>query len=219
MVGETASPCQTKSTRIATEAKMVATLAAKPTDGYNFDESWFLPNFAWVDCRTCGSFGRNSVVCRYLGGSPTEEIPNWPLRCPSQPVIPVEGIRLNRRMPAQERRQWTRLPIAIPVFVRSKDEKGKEVLEFATALNISGGGALLCVRRSPVLQSHIELDIPSPPLSMATRLPKAARTLRAKMVRVTHIEGYHLVGVKFSRPLVEHQTQNSRPKEKLRSAV
>jgi len=32
-----------------------------------------------------------------------------------------------------ERRKWTRLPLAIPVFVRSRDDKGKELLEFATA--------------------------------------------------------------------------------------
>jgi hypothetical protein len=32
--------------------------------------------------------------------------------------------------------------------------------------------------------------------------PKASRTLRARTVRVTHVDGYHLLGLKFSRPLV-----------------
>ena len=41
-----------------------------------------------------------------------------------------------------ERRKWARLPLAIPVFVRSRDRKGKEFLEFATALNVSAGGML-----------------------------------------------------------------------------
>ncbi len=102
-----------------------------------------------------------------------------------------------------ERRQWPRLPLAIPVFVRSRDEKGKEFLEFATALNISASGALLAVRRSLPAAARILLEIPSAPLAATAKLPKASRTLRARCVRVTHAEGYHLIGLKFSRPLLE----------------
>jgi hypothetical protein len=102
-----------------------------------------------------------------------------------------------------ERRQWPRLPLAIPVFVRSRDEKGKEFLEFATALNISASGALLAVRRSLPASARILLEIPSAPLAATAKLPKASRTLRARCVRVTHAEGYHLLGLKFSRPLLE----------------
>jgi hypothetical protein len=102
-----------------------------------------------------------------------------------------------------ERRQWPRLPLAIPVFVRSRDDKGKEFLEFATALNISASGALVAVRRSLSSSARILLEIPSAPLAATAKLPKASRTLRARCVRVTHAEGYHLVGLKFSRPLLE----------------
>ncbi len=102
-----------------------------------------------------------------------------------------------------ERRQWPRLPLAIPVFVRSRDEKGKEFLEFATALNISASGALLAVRRSLPASARILLEIPSAPLAATAKLPKASRTLRARCVRVTHAEGYHLIGLKFSRPLLD----------------
>ena len=49
--------------------------------------------------------------------------------------------------PAGERRKWARLPLAIPVFVRTQGEDGKELLEFATALNVSAGGMLVAVRR------------------------------------------------------------------------
>lgn len=101
-----------------------------------------------------------------------------------------------------ERRKWARLPLAIPVFVRSRDEKGKEFLEFATALNISACGALVAVRRLLPVAAQILLEIPSAPLAATAKLPKAARTLRAKCIRVTHQEGYHLVGLKFSRPLL-----------------
>src|SRR5215470_19263680 len=105
-------------------------------------------------------------------------------------------------MPNTERRKWPRLPLAIPVFVRSRDDKGKEFLEFATALNISAGGVLVAVRRSLPPSARILLEIPSAPLAATAKLPKASRTLRAKCVRVTHADGYYLLGLKFSRPLL-----------------
>ena len=115
-----------------------------------------------------------------------------------------KGVGLKRKKPEPERRKWPRLAIAIPVFVRSRDEKGKELLEFATALNISAGGALVAVRRSLPLSAQVLLEIPSAPLAVTNSLPKAARNLRARTLRVTHADGYHLVGLKFSRPLVAH---------------
>ncbi len=107
-----------------------------------------------------------------------------------------------RQKPEKERRKWTRLPLAIPVFVRSRDEKGKEFLEFATALNVSAGGALVAIRRSLPPSAQVLLEIPSAPLASAATLPRAARSLRARTVRITHAEGYHLLGLKFSRPLL-----------------
>jgi PilZ domain len=116
---------------------------------------------------------------------------------------PLSEEPLIRPMTYRERRKWPRLPLAIPVFVRSQDDKGKEFLEFATALNISAGGVLVAVRRSLPPSARILLEIPSAPLAATAKLPKASRTLRAKCVRVTHAEGYHLVGLKFSKPLVD----------------
>jgi hypothetical protein len=122
-----------------------------------------------------------------------------------------------------ERRQWPRLPLAIPVFVRSRDETGKEFLEFATALNVSAGGALVAVRRSLPASVQVVLEIPSAPLAATTALPKAARTLRARTIRVVHAEGYHLVGMKFSRPLptqsLDGTQASASPKRKVDSAV
>lgn len=124
-----------------------------------------------------------------------------------------------RRRPEKERRKWTRLPLAIPVFVRSRDEKGKEFLEFATALNISAGGALVAIRRSLPKAAQVLLEIPSAPLAATASLPRAARTLRARATRITHAEGYHLLGLKFSRPLLNGTSQPRRLRGKLTSAV
>jgi PilZ domain len=126
---------------------------------------------------------------------------------------------LIRRRPEKERRKWIRLPLAIPVFVRSRDEKGKEFLEFATALNISAGGALVAVRRSLPKAAQVLLEIPSAPLAATAGLPRAARTLRARATRITHAEGYHLLGLKFSRPLLNGTSQTRRIGGKLTSAV
>src|SRR5580658_6309240 len=105
-----------------------------------------------------------------------------------------------------ERRKWPRLPLAIPVFVRSRDDKGKEILEFATALNVSAGGMLLAVRRSQLADAVISLEIPSAPLAALALLPRASRYLRARSLRSTQANGYHLLGLKFSRPLVSPRT-------------
>jgi PilZ domain len=118
---------------------------------------------------------------------------------------------LSRRQLEKERRRWVRLPLAIPVFVRSRDEKGNDLLEFATALNISAGGALVVVRRSPLLSATVLLEIPSAPLADGASLPRSSRSLRAKPVRITHAEGYHLLGLKFSRPLLNPESQVVRP--------
>jgi PilZ domain len=101
-----------------------------------------------------------------------------------------------------ERRKWTRLPLAIPVFVRSRDRKGKEFLEFATALNVSAGGMLVAIRRVLPAIAQIRLEIPSAPVAALAMLPKASRALRARAMRTTPAEGYYLLGLKFARPLL-----------------
>src|SRR3984885_126549 len=118
---------------------------------------------------------------------------------------------VNGKRPASERRQWPRLPLAIPVFVRSRAESDKEFLEFATALNVSAGGMLVAVRRSIPSTAQVLLEIPSAPLAALAALPRVARNLRSKVLRMQHGEGYNLVGLKFSRPLV-----NSNGSKKLR---
>jgi PilZ domain-containing protein len=102
---------------------------------------------------------------------------------------------------SRERRKWARLQLAIPVFVRSRDENGKDSLEFATAVNISPGGALVAVRRSLPKDTPVSLEIPSAPLRPANGLPRSSRTMRAKTVWISHLTDYHLLGLKFARPI------------------
>ena len=124
---------------------------------------------------------------------------------------------MNGAAPSGERRRWPRLPLAIPVFVRSRAESDKEFLEFATALNVSAGGMLVAVRRSIPAAAQVSLEIPSAPLTAMADLPTVTRTLRAKVLRTQHGEGYNLVGLKFSRPLADRA--RARAQRKVSSPV
>ena len=126
---------------------------------------------------------------------------------------------MKRQSPQNQDRKWPRLPLAIPIFVRSRDEDGKELLEFATALNISAGGALVAVRRCLPLSAQVLLEIPSAPLVSGNSFPKASRILRARTVRVTHVDGYHLLGLKFSHPLVGTRSDKQVTRRKVTSPV
>ncbi|MBZ5658369.1 MAG: PilZ domain-containing protein [Acidobacteriia bacterium] len=91
--------------------------------------------------------------------------------------------------------------LAIPVFVRTRGGDGKDSLEFATAINISPGGALVVARRSLAKSASLSLEIPSAPIAAVRGMPRSARAIRAKAVWVNHLEDYHLLGLKFARPL------------------
>jgi hypothetical protein len=125
---------------------------------------------------------------------------------------------MNGAKSGNERRKWARLPLAIPVFVRSRDGKGKEFLEFATALNVSAGGMLVAIRRVLPAIAQIRLEIPSAPVAALALLPRAARTLRARALRTTPAEGYYLLGLKFARPLLVPGNSNTR-RRKIGSAM
>jgi hypothetical protein len=126
---------------------------------------------------------------------------------------------MNGVRPGGERRKWARLPLAIPVFVRSHDEKGNECLEFATALNVSAGGMLVAVRKVLPPVSQIRLEIPSAPVAALALLPRTSRDLRAKALRTTPAEGYYLLGLKFSRPLLPAADSSAARKKKVTSLV
>jgi c-di-GMP-binding flagellar brake protein YcgR len=126
-------------------------------------------------------------------------------------------LRVNGKTPAAERRRWPRLPLAIPVFVRSRAESDKEFLEFATALNVSAGGMLVAIRRSIPSAAHVSLEIPSAPLAALADLPAVNRNMHARVLRMQHGQGYNLVAVKFSRPLLNHNS--SKPRRKYASPV
>ena len=105
------------------------------------------------------------------------------------------------RLSKKDERKWARLQLAIPVFVRARDGNGKESLEFATAINISPGGALVVVRRSLPKSTAVSLEVPSGPIGPSRNLKTSSRVMQAKTVWVSHLDDHHLLGLKFTRPL------------------
>jgi PilZ domain len=101
----------------------------------------------------------------------------------------------------KEQRKWARLDLAIPVFVRTRDGNGRDSLEFATAINVSPGGALVVARRSMAKSALVSLEIPSAPIGPVAGVKISSRIIRAKAVWVSHLDDYHLLGLKFARTL------------------
>jgi hypothetical protein len=127
---------------------------------------------------------------------------------------------VQRGLSKKEQRKWARLQLAIPVFIRTRDGHGKDSLEFATAVNISAGGALVVVRRSLPKSAAVSVEIPSAPIGPAEGLKTASRIMQARTVWVGHLDEYHLLGLKFARPLhTDGSTVSGRHLRKIRSAV
>jgi len=126
---------------------------------------------------------------------------------------------LHRPEPEIERRRWPRLPLSIPVFVRARGEDGKDFLEFATAENVSAGGALVVVRRSLPPAARVLLEVPTPPSPALAPRPKSSRVLQARILRVAHAEGYYLMGLKFLRPLLADSRNGITHRRKVASLV
>jgi PilZ domain len=106
------------------------------------------------------------------------------------------------KQPAQERRRWQRLSLAIPVFVHGISGPGKEFVEFCTLLNESAGGALLLIRRSLRQHSRVLLEMPLAPSQRNMKFRRTTRILKARVVRITPVDGWSLCGLQFARPLV-----------------
>ena len=99
-----------------------------------------------------------------------------------------------------ERRHWDRLPLTIPLFIRRTYPNGRELIEFATGLNISAGGVLLASRHDVDCGERVSLEIPKP--VSKRELFGAATFFKAKTVRSIPTRHYFLLGMQFESALV-----------------
>lgn len=108
---------------------------------------------------------------------------------------------MRRTVSVEERRDWDRLPISIPFFVRGRKAGGEEFLEFATALNLSAGGLLLATRRYLEPGTQLSLEVPVALVNKA-QLPRSVSLLHATVLRCTPDRQYFLLGLRFEEPLI-----------------
>jgi hypothetical protein len=109
-----------------------------------------------------------------------------------------------------ERRKWQRLPLAIPVFVHGVDDSGQRFVEFATALNISAGGAQLAMRRFLPPTAKISIEIPCSVGPYRATPAHVKSNLLAKIMSnqpARNGEPYHLLGLKFNQPLLDSKSK------------
>ena len=109
---------------------------------------------------------------------------------------------MRRPVSVAERRDWDRLPISIPFFVRGRKLTGEDFLEFATALNLSAGGVLLAAKRYLDPGTQISLEVPIALVNKA-QLPHSVSLLHATVLRCTPDRQYFLLGLQFEAPLIE----------------
>ena len=108
---------------------------------------------------------------------------------------------MRRPISVAERRDWDRLPISIPFFVRGRKLTGEDFLEFATALNLSAGGVLLATKRYLDPGTQISFEIPIALVNKA-QLPRSVSLLHATVLRCTPDRQYFLLGLQFEEPLI-----------------
>ena len=113
---------------------------------------------------------------------------------------------MRRPVSVAERRDWDRLPISIPFFVRGRKLTGEDFLEFATALNLSAGGVLLAAKRYLDPGTQISLEVPIALVNKA-QLPHSVSLLHATVLRCTPDRQYFLLGLQFEAPLIEEQSE------------
>lgn len=116
-------------------------------------------------------------------------------------------MRVPLSVSSTERRDWCRLPISIPFFVRGRKSTGEEFLEFTTALNVSAGGVLLASTRYVEPNTQISLEVPTALVSKA-QLPHSVSQLDATVLRCTPERQYFLLGLRFDEPLIATSSES-----------
>lgn len=119
---------------------------------------------------------------------------------------------VRRPISVAERRDWDRLPISIPFFVRGRKPTGEDFLEFATALNLSAGGVLLATKRYFEPGTQISLEVPIALVNKA-QLPHSVSLLHATVLRCTPDRQCFLLGLKFEEPLIAADSTEARPQK------
>jgi hypothetical protein len=70
-----------------------------------------------------------------------------------------------------ERREYYRLPIRVPIFVKGIDKNGESFFELTHTVNVSASGACFIMKRDVQIASDLLVSIPAP-MSSDSGLPE-----------------------------------------------
>jgi hypothetical protein len=87
-----------------------------------------------------------------------------------------------------EKRSHYRMQIRVPVFIRGKDENGKDFFELTHTLNVGAGGAALLCQHPLKMDTLLSVTIPAP---INPKLNDSMDTNKETpfLAQVTRIEG------------------------------
>lgn len=108
-------------------------------------------------------------------------------------------------MAITERREYYRLPIRVPIFIKGIDKNGDEFLELTHTVNVSASGACLITRRDLAHLADVLVSIPAPVSSDVDLRQDQDFRFPAKVIRLENAVANpnRKVSVRFTKLLYE----------------
>ena len=108
-------------------------------------------------------------------------------------------------MSVSERREYYRLPIRVPIFIKGIDKNGDEFVELTHTVNVSATGACLITRRDLAPSADLLVSIPAPVSSDVDSPQDQDFRFPAKVIRLENVvaNANRRVSVRFTKVLYE----------------
>lgn len=105
------------------------------------------------------------------------------------------------RLSPPERRRSPRIRLQVPLFIRSEDDAGSDVVDLTKTVNISATGAFLASHRRLRIPQLLRLTIPVSSESFSGLIPAETPPIQARVCRISEAGDTFLVGVEFLKAL------------------
>jgi c-di-GMP-binding flagellar brake protein YcgR len=109
------------------------------------------------------------------------------------------------QMLSEDRREYYRLPIRVPIFIKGTDNRGREFLELTHTVNVSASGACFVTKQELQVSGELMVSIPAPVSTDYGSLEEYDFKFPAKVVRLENglINPSRRVSVRFAKLLYE----------------
>src|SRR5258706_14738868 len=106
-------------------------------------------------------------------------------------------------MSIPDRREYYRLPIRVPIFIKGIDKSGNQFIELTHTLNVSASGACLITKRDLACSADLLVSIPAPVNSDVYLPDDPDFRFPAKIVRLENgvVNPNRRVSVRFTKLL------------------